>query len=242
MENKKSTLQFKKMVIEDPTHEKICKIQDILSELGFSYREITNKSPRFLYIYRDHYELGYLEFEFKNEECLSTITIDEFMNIVNPKPTRKQVMDSIKFTKTFIGYNKEEIIKKLTALGLTNKGEDNEWNSHLFLMIDDGFFYPAGEVHFIESPYVKITPEELLKLEWQEDFIPFDIEKARAGDKVVTRDGHPVRIVCWDVNDSLNRSLIGLIEDPYGWEHPYLFTEEGLCNDNKHDLVILKNQ
>lgn len=242
MEQKKLALRFKKMEIENPTHEVICKIQNVLSELGFSYREITNKSPRFLYIYREHYELGYLEYEFKNGGSLSTITIDEFMNIVNPKPTRKQVMDSIKFSKVFIGYNKEEIIEKLTALGLTKKGEDNEWNSHLFLMIDDGFFYPTGEAHFIESPYAKVTPEELMKLEWQEDLLPFDIEKARAGYRIVTKDRHPVRIVCWDVKDSLNRSLIGIVSAPDGWEYPHLFTENGLCDNHKNELFILKNE
>ncbi len=29
--------------------------------------------------------------------------------------------------------------------------------------------------------------------------LPFDLEAAKAGAKVVTRDGRPVRIVCWDM-------------------------------------------
>lgn len=33
---------------------------------------------------------------------------------------------------------------------------------------------------------------------------PFDLEKAKQGAKVVTRDGRPVRIICWDKLDDDN--------------------------------------
>ena len=44
---------------------------------------------------------------------------------------------------------------------------------------------------------------------------PFDLEKARAGDPVVTRDGRKVRIIC---SDAVNNDypIIGLIQDIKG--------------------------
>jgi hypothetical protein len=41
---------------------------------------------------------------------------------------------------------------------------------------------------------------------------PFDLDRAKAGDKVVTRDGRPVRIVCFDKISSTGRPIIGLIK------------------------------
>ena len=41
--------------------------------------------------------------------------------------------------------------------------------------------------------------------------IPFDIEKAKAGTKVVTRDGRSVRIICWDYNNMA--PIIALVQD-----------------------------
>ena len=63
--------------------------------------------------------------------------------------------------------------------------------------------------------------------------LPFDLEAAKAGAKVVTRDGRPARIVCWD-GDSVSRieavkyPLVVLI-DRGDSQFVALFSESGGC-------------
>lgn len=56
--------------------------------------------------------------------------------------------------------------------------------------------------------------------------IPFDVEKAKAGAKVVTRCGYPVRMSDFDVEDKDGYKLLGII-DINGNEVPYSFKETG---------------
>ena len=43
--------------------------------------------------------------------------------------------------------------------------------------------------------------------------IPFDIEKAKSGKyKIQTKDGKPVRIICWDKKTKCDASLVGLVD------------------------------
>lgn len=89
------------------------------------------------------------------------------------KRSRQEAFDSITFSKVFIGYNRDAIIAKLTALGFVKAGDDRKWDSNLFLMISDRQFYPAGERHYIDSPFTVVKPEEILGLEWEEgDTLP----------------------------------------------------------------------
>lgn len=71
---------------------------------------------------------------------------------------------------------------------------------------------------------------------------PFDIEKAKAGHPVCTRDGRKARIVCFDRKAPLY-SVIALIEEPDGKEEIVLYPKDGhyesdgtLC---KLDLMML---
>ena len=63
--------------------------------------------------------------------------------------------------------------------------------------------------------------------------LPFDLEAAKAGAKVVTRDGRPARIVCWD-GDSVSRieavkyPLVVLIDRGES-QFVALFSESGGC-------------
>lgn len=45
---------------------------------------------------------------------------------------------------------------------------------------------------------------------------PFDLEAAKAGEKVVTRDGRAVRIICFDVKDMW--PIVALITETDGQE------------------------
>lgn len=79
---------------------------------------------------------------------------------------------------------------------------------------------------------------------------PFDLEAAKAGAKVVTRNGRPVRIICFDRKDN-QRPIIGLVSGEYG-ERMVAFTKSGYyyidaethCNDlfmapEKHEGYVL---
>lgn len=61
---------------------------------------------------------------------------------------------------------------------------------------------------------------------------PFDLEAAKAGAKVQTRDGRPVRIVCWDKLGDF--PLVGILyEQGGGYVNPYevieTYTLDGRC-------------
>lgn len=56
---------------------------------------------------------------------------------------------------------------------------------------------------------------------------PFDIELAKAGHPVQTRDGRPVRILCYDIKSEFY-PIVGLVESPDGTvENPANFTNDG---------------
>lgn len=69
---------------------------------------------------------------------------------------------------------------------------------------------------------------------------PFDIEKAKAGAKVVTRDGRNVRIICWDkLDDDDTYPIVALVKDKDGTEDTEIYTLDGACVvDQKYDLDL----
>ena len=74
---------------------------------------------------------------------------------------------------------------------------------------------------------------------------PFDLQKAREGKPVCTRDGRKARIICFDRKGDY--PIIALVEDIYGIEYVKYYTEKGTYfnyNDNKTsknlmDLMML---
>lgn len=57
---------------------------------------------------------------------------------------------------------------------------------------------------------------------------PFDLEAAKRGDKVVTRDGRKARILCFDVVNRNSYPILVLIKDEeYGIENIHLMNPEG---------------
>lgn len=74
---------------------------------------------------------------------------------------------------------------------------------------------------------------------------PFDLEAAKSGKPVCTRDGRKVRIICFDrefIYKGQNYCIVALVNDgPYS-ESLYSYTEDGLFNPNKihnYDLMML---
>lgn len=68
---------------------------------------------------------------------------------------------------------------------------------------------------------------------------PFDLEKAKAGFPVVTRDGRPARIICFDRIDD-RYSIIALItEEKHRCEIINSYTIDGKCNIGENSLFDL---
>lgn len=70
--------------------------------------------------------------------------------------------------------------------------------------------------------------------------IPFDIEKAQAGAKVVTRDGRTVRIVAYDMENIY--PICAIIRSQEGTEYPEVYLKDGRYDEdgieNNCDLFI----
>lgn len=63
--------------------------------------------------------------------------------------------------------------------------------------------------------------------------IPFDVEKAKSGKyKIQTKDGEPVRIICWDKKTKYDVNLVGLV-DCGDFEIPISI------NENNSNLVLV---
>ena len=68
----------------------------------------------------------------------------------------------------------------------------------------------------------------------------FDLEAAKAGKPVCTRDGRKARIICFDRRDKFSH-IVALITNPDGREIIWGYEDSGACsNDNKdNDLMML---
>lgn len=66
---------------------------------------------------------------------------------------------------------------------------------------------------------------------------PFNLEEAKAGKPVCTRDGRDARIICFDAKDSetckYKRPIVALITKIDGSEEDWFFYNDGLGNLNK---------
>ena len=60
--------------------------------------------------------------------------------------------------------------------------------------------------------------------------IPFDLAKAKAGAKIVNRDGNSIRIVCDDVISGVDGFNLLVLEKVKGKERPYLCRKNGKAN------------
>lgn len=77
---------------------------------------------------------------------------------------------------------------------------------------------------------------------------PFDLEKAKAGASICTRDGSKARIVCFDA-DNKRFPLVALIKDSDNsdeYEYPVLCTKEGRFingeKDSPKDLFMVEEK
>lgn len=71
--------------------------------------------------------------------------------------------------------------------------------------------------------------------------IDFDIEKAKSGDyEIITENGLPVRIVCWDKQDGVFK-IVGLVKNRDGYEFCQSYDENGSAreDDTAFDLRLV---
>ena len=104
-----------------------------------------------------------------------------------------------------------------------------------------------------EEDYDKIV-EEMMKLftssntkhsnseNIEKNLKPFNLEAAKAGKPVCTRDGRKARIICFDKQKDLY-PIIALAKDNDGYETIYQYTKEGLSSvygkSTDNDLMML---
>lgn len=72
----------------------------------------------------------------------------------------------------------------------------------------------------------------------------FDIEKAKAGAPVCTRDGRSVRIICFDFQEYGMKEadekypIIALVKEDKG-ERVFVYRESGKCKIDKNDELVM---
>ena len=72
---------------------------------------------------------------------------------------------------------------------------------------------------------------------------PFDLDKAKEGKPVCTRDGRKARIICFDsLSDDDKHPIIALVENKEGYEDIHRFTDNGkrlVTENDARDLMML---
>ena len=87
--------------------------------------------------------------------------------------------------------------------------------------------------------YVEIKQNKEDMKEKKLNLKPFDLEAAKAGKPVCTRDGRKARIICFDTINKGNYPIIALLEDK-GCEAIFYYNKDGKCNvGTELDLMML---
>ena len=127
-------------------------------------------------------------------------------------------------------------IEEIVAIELKQNKEDmEEKKQKLDKLVDD---YMACRIQYaefdkeIKALYDKEESEPTLK--------QFDLEDAKSGKTVCTRDGRKARIICFDRKDDI--PIIALIESANGGEILQCYFNDGKCCHNEtsdYDLMML---
>lgn len=67
---------------------------------------------------------------------------------------------------------------------------------------------------------------------------PFDLEKAKAGAPLCTREGFRARIICFDANND-RFPIVALLEGDDGKEYPVSFTKKGRFYDGEKTVLTI---
>lgn len=142
--------------------------------------------------------------------------------------------------------NKHAIFKKLEKVGepftcnyygdsrLIMMQEYKVYNTHM-IYLNNALMYVTEKMHgriAIELKQSKKDMEEK-KLNLKE----FDLEAAKAGKPVCTRDGRKARIICFDLNNK-NFPIVAIINCDTE-ENAYQYDIDGVCDEHDNNLNLM---
>lgn len=138
--------------------------------------------------------------------------------------------------KSVIFKKLEKVGDPYVAYGLTRQ----KYKLHVPLVITDEILdedISCDEVNGIVDIRAKQNKENME--EEKLNLKKFDLEAAKAGKPVCTRDGRKVRIICFDTINKGNYPIIALLEDK-GYEAVFYYNKDGKCNvGTERDLMML---
>ena len=137
--------------------------------------------------------------------------------------------------------DKEVYFKKLKKVGLPYYNSDNklcqEYKCYIVPLITDDIVYVLADNRVVIE--VKQNKKEDME-EKKSNLKPFDIQKAREGKPVYTRDGRKARIICFDAKGTF--PIIALV-DENAEEYAFSYTEDGKFSSetaiSNKDLMML---
>ena len=147
--------------------------------------------------------------------------------------------------------NKSVIFKKLEKVGepITVNGKNAQFLKTTIANCDNCAFYKDVNCDFTcyprkchggeEGTYVEIKQTKKDMEEKKLNLKPFDLQKAREGKPVCTRDGRKARIICFDRDWDMH--IVALVSGPLGESvHSYLSNGKvDFDKQNDEDLMML---
>lgn len=135
---------------------------------------------------------------------------------------------------------KNVIFKKLEKVGEPYEGEGKIFQPYQAYIIpvpkwDYEFFMMVHQETKIVDIEVKQNKEDMeeKKLNLKE----FDLEAAKAGKPVCTRDGRKARIICFDLNNK-NFPIVAIINCD-SEENAYQYDIDGICDEHDNNLNLM---
>ena len=97
--------------------------------------------------------------------------------------------------------------------------------------------YPIGKDNLVEIE-IKQNQEDMEEKEL--NLKPFNLEAAKAGKPVCTRDGRKARIICFDAKFPKTGNIVTLVEKENGEEVTLYYYDDGHCSIGRgYDLMML---
>ena len=141
--------------------------------------------------------------------------------------------------------NKHVIFKKLEKVGEPYINKGRTYQLYKLLMNIEKLPPHTEGITLVRFDLVEIENKEDME-EKKLNLKPFDIQKAREGKPVCTRDGHKARIICFDAK-GMHQPIIALITQDNGIEHIETYYVDGRFNDDgnsqsDYDLMMLSEK
>ena len=141
--------------------------------------------------------------------------------------------------------NKHVIFKKLEKVGEHYINNDRTYQLYKLPLNIEKLPPHTEGITLVRFDLVEIENKEDMEGK-KLNLKPFDIQKAREGKPVCTRDGHKARIICFDAK-GMHQPIIALITQENGIEHIETYYVDGRFNDDSnsqsdYDLMMLSEK